>query len=68
MILYATRHNSRLFKIDTKTRTLTIDTSSITIEEIVPKDKMSGLITGMTKFATVLGKENYKQRLELLKR
>jgi hypothetical protein len=68
MILYATRHQFKLYKLDTETRVLITDMHCHTLTETIPKDKLHGLITGMTVYSTVLGEENYKQKLELLKR
>jgi hypothetical protein len=68
MILYATRHQSKLYKLDTETRVLITDIHCDTLTETVPKDKLEEVITGMTKYSTVLGAENYIQKLELLKR
>ena len=68
MILYATRHQSKLYKLDTETRVLTTDIRYHMQTETVPEDKLQEVIRGMTKYSTVLGEENYKQRLELLKR
>jgi hypothetical protein len=68
MILYATRHQSKLYKLDTETRVLITDINCDTLTETVPKDKLEAVVVGMTKYSTVLGEENYKQRLELLKR
>ncbi len=68
MILYATRHQEKLYKLDTETRVLITDIHCDTLTETVPKDKLESVITGMTKYSTVLGEENYKQKLELLKR
>jgi hypothetical protein len=68
MILYATRHQEKLYKLDTETRVLITDIHCETLTETVPKDKLESVVVGMTKYSTVLGEENYKQRLELLKR
>jgi hypothetical protein len=68
MILYATRHQFKLYKLDTETRVLITDIHCDTLTETVPKDKLESVVVGMTKYSTVLGSENYKQRLELLKR
>jgi hypothetical protein len=68
MILYATRHQQKLYKLDTETRVLTINTPSETLTKDVDQEILSGVITGMTKYSTVLGEENYNQKLELLKR
>ena len=68
MILYATRHQEKLYKLDTETRVLITDIHCDTLTETVPKDKLEEVITGMTKYSTVLGEENYIQKLELLKR
>jgi hypothetical protein len=68
MILYATRHQEKLYKLDTETRVMTIDTPYDTFTEDVGVDILPGVITGMTKYSTLLGEENYKQKLELLKR
>ena len=68
MILYATRHQQKLYKLDTETRVMTIDTPLWTFTENIEVDTLPLAITGMTKYSTVLGEENYKQKLELLKR
>jgi hypothetical protein len=68
MILYATRHQSKLYKLDTETRVLITDIHCDTLTETVPKDKLESVVVGMTKYSTLLGEENYKQKLELLKR
>jgi hypothetical protein len=68
MILYATRHQSKLYKLDTETRVLTINTPSETLTKDVDQEILPGVITGMTKYSTVLGEDNYIQKLELLKR
>ena len=68
MILYATRHQQKLYKLDTETRVLITDIHCDTLTETVPKDKLESVVIGMTKYATVLGEENYAQKLELLKR
>jgi hypothetical protein len=68
MILYATRHQFKLYKLDTETRVLITDIHCDTLTETVPKDKIKSVVVGMTKYSTVLGEENYKQKLELLKR
>ena len=68
MILYATRHQQKLYKLDTETRVLITDIHCDTLTETVPKDKIESVVVGMTKYSTVLGEENYKQKLELLKR
>jgi hypothetical protein len=68
MILYATRHQEKLYKLNTETRVLITDIHCDTLTETVPKDKLESVVVGITKYSTVLGEENYKQRLELLKR
>jgi hypothetical protein len=68
MILYATRHQQKLYKLDTETRVLITDIHCDNLTETVPKDKLQEAITGMTKYSTLLGEENYNQKLELLKR
>jgi hypothetical protein len=68
MILYAMRHQQKLYKLDTETRVLTTDIHCHTLIETVPKGTIMEVITAMTMHCIVLGEENYKQRLELLKR